>query len=319
MTQNASNIWERVISYDALHAAFIKTAANQGSSGGDGVTLQTFRHNLYANLNELRAEILQGIYRTSPYRVVTIPKKKPGYRTLFIPSIRDRILHTSIATALTPIFEPLFEDCSFAYRPGRGVKQAAERIEQWRKRGYTIVIEADIVRYFDNIDHGLLLEKIEAIIQPLDGSAPLLSLITQILNEQAKVLKTPQQGLVQGSPLSPLLSNLHLDVLDEEIEAQGVKMVRFADDFVILCKSQKKAQKALEHCIKILAEHNLRLHDEGTHIVNFQKGFDFIGYLFVRSLCLQEKKQPTNTAKKAIKSYVTDEGIIELDTGGGSI
>ncbi|MGR9400216.1 CRISPR-associated endonuclease Cas1 [Rhizobium leguminosarum] len=113
-----------------------------------------------------------------------------------------------------------------------------------------------------------------------------------------------------------MLANLYLDALDEEIEAQGVKIVRFADDFVILCKSEKKAEKVLAHVVKVLTEHNLRLHEDGTRIVNFEKGFDFIGYLFLRTLALKQKTDPAQPPGKPVKSEVTDEGVIELEENG---
>ncbi|MBR9910614.1 MAG: CRISPR-associated endonuclease Cas1 [Gammaproteobacteria bacterium] len=318
MTQeNRQDLWEQVTGFEALRAAWYRVAGNEGSSGSDGVTIRNFSADLFANLTQLRAELLGGTYRSSAFRKVSVPKKKPGYRILTIPSIRDRVVHTSIATALTPIFEVLFEDSSFAYRPNRGVAQAVERIEIWRKRGFNIVIEADIVSYFDNIDQAILLEKLTSVLAHLPGAPGLLTLIEQILDEESKALGTTNQGVVQGSPLSPLLANLYLDALDEEIAAQVVKIVRFADDFVILCKSTKKAEKVLNHAVKVLAEHNLRLHDDGTRIVNFDKGFDFIGYLFLRTLALKQRSDPSTAPPgKPVKSEVTDEGIIELEENG---
>ncbi len=317
MKRDTPDLWAKITTHDALQAAWYKVSSNAGSAGGDGVSIREFSKNIFANLTELRADLLAGTYRTRAFRKVSIPKKKPGYRILTIPSIRDRILHTSIASALTPIFEPLFEDGSFGYRPGRGVVHAVEQIEAWRRQGYDVVIEADIVSYFNNIDQEILFEKLTSVLTPHDGSAPLLALLLSMLAEQAKALGTEHQGLVQGSPLSPLMANLYLDALDEEIEDQGVKIVRYADDFVILCKSKKKAEKALARCVKVLAAHNLRLHGDGTRIVSFDKGFDFIGYLFLRSLALKEKRSETQIkASKPIKSSVTDEGIIELDDDG---
>lgn len=317
MAKASGDIWQQITSYEALSAAWAKVDANEGSAGGDGVTRQEFRADRFARVNQLRADLLSGDYTPRPYRKVSIPKKKPGYRILTIPSLRDRVLHTSIATALVPILEPEFEESSFAYRPGRGVAQAAARIEQWRNRGYTYVIEADIVSYFDNINHEMLLEKLEPIIAPLPGAESVLRLIRQLLFDQAKALGTNALGLVQGSPLSPLLANLFLDALDEEIEASGVKIVRFADDFVILCKSQKKAGKALRHCVEILGNHGLSLHQDGTRIVNFDQGFDFIGYLFLKSLSLKHNAPSTTAAsRKPVKSEVTDEGVIQLSDAG---
>lgn len=313
----SQDLWRRLASHEALVAAWHRVSSNEGSAGGDGISLRDFSVDLYANLTQLRAELLGGTYRTSAFRRVSVPKKKPGYRILSIPSVRDRVVHTCIATALTPILEPLFEDGSFGYRPNRGVVDAVGRIEAWHKRGYDVVIEADIVSYFDNVDQEILLSKLRSCIQALPGSAPVLALVETLLRDQAKALGTPGQGIVQGSPLSPLLANLYLDALDEEIDAQGVKIVRYADDFVILCKSQRKAEKVLARAIQVLKEHGLRLHEDGTRIVNFEKGFDFIGYLFLRSLALKKAQDPSQPARpKPVKSAVTDEGIIELDDEG---
>lgn len=317
MQDEIPNLWERVTSQEGLQEAWHRVQANDGSPGGDGVTLHDFKADLYANIMQLRAELLGGTYRSGPFRKVSIPKKKPGYRILTIPGVRDRVVHTSISNVLTPIFEPHFENGSFAYRADRGVIHAVRQIENWRQRGYSIVIEADIVSYFDNVDQTILQDKIKTIVSPLPGAAALLGLIASILREQGNALGTPGQGVVQGSPLSPLLANIYLDALDEEMDGDGVKIVRYADDFVILCKSEKKAEKALARCVQVIAAHNLRLHEEATRIVNFDKGFDFIGYLFLKSLALKQKtEEPTAPRGKPVKSQVTDEGVIELEDKG---
>lgn len=318
MDRTGQDLWSRITSTDALQEAWARVAMNEGGPGGDGISLDDFRRDLFGNLTQLRADLLAGSWRALPHRKVAIPKKKPGYRVLTIPSVRDRVLHTSIAQALTPVLEPMFEDGSFAYRPGRGVDDAVRRIEHWRNRGYAIVIEADIVSYFDNVDIEILEGKLKAVLGSLPGGAPVHALISAVLAAGCDALATPGRGIAQGSPLSPLLANLHLDALDEEIEDEGVKIVRFADDFVILCKSEKRAEKALQKCMTVLAAHNLRLHEDGTRIVNFDRGFDFIGYLFLRTLALKEKiaDGPERPAKP-LKSEVTDEGVIKLELRGG--
>ncbi|MDA0967227.1 MAG: CRISPR-associated endonuclease Cas1 [Rickettsiales bacterium] len=313
----SSNLWELATSHDGLKEAGFRVKTNRGSAGGDGVNLNEFETNLFANLSDLRAELLSGIYKTELFRKIRVPKRKPGLRMLTIPSIRDRIVHTSVALVLAPIFEAIFEEGSFAYRPQRGVHKAVARIETWRNRGYKFVIEADIVGYFDNIDHAILIEKLETTLKEKPGAPALIHLIRNILKDQGKALGTPDKGVAQGSPLSPLLANLYLGKLDEEIEYQGVKIVRFADDFVILCKSQNKAEKVLEHCIGVLEQHNLRLHNDGTRIVNFDRGFDFIGYLFLRTLALRKKTEPKTTLLEVpSQPVISGEGILELSEKG---
>ena len=314
--ETALDLWHRIVTSDALLAAWAKVLANGGSPGGDGQNLADFGNDTYANIMQLRAELLQGTYRARSFRKVAVPKRKPGYRVLTIPSVRDRVVHTAVATALTPIMEAIFQDCSFAYRPNRGVVQAVQRIEQWRKRGFEIVVEADIIDYFGTIDHALLLDKLNDALGQMPGGPAVLALVSQNLHEQAEALGTPGQGLAQGSPLSPLLANLYLDALDEVLESQAVKLVRFADDFVILCKSMASARTALEHCRSVLDAHGLQLHDDGTHVVSFEQGFDFIGYLFLKSLSLKEKRSEAIVAPdEEVKFPIAEDGTIEIETG----
>jgi CRISPR-associated protein Cas1 len=154
------SIWKKISDPFALREAWQKVASNGGSAGGDGVTISRYRARSARNLKQLSVTLRDFTYRPLPCRKVEIPKRKGGVRRLMIPSIQDRILHTAIAKALQPILEPLFEDSSFAYRPGRSVKQAVARIERWRDQGFTHVIEADIVSYFDAIDHSILMGKL---------------------------------------------------------------------------------------------------------------------------------------------------------------
>jgi len=282
------NIWTQIIDPFTLQQAWQKVQSNGGAAGGDGVSINQYRTNAARNIKQLATSLCEQSYQPSSCRKVEIPKRKGGVRRLMIPSIQDRILHTSIAQALQPILEPLFEDSSFAYRPGRSVQQAVAQIERWRDMGYTHVIEADIVGYFDAIDHMILLGKLQQIVGHIDGADDLMENISQSLDSQGQELDSMGRGLVQGSPLSPILANLYLDALDEAFEKRGVRIVRYADDFVILCKKRDLAEDALALAYQVLGEHGLKLHDDGTRIVDFDKGFDFIGHLFVRSLSVKK-------------------------------
>lgn len=290
------DLWQKVRDFDTLYAAWMKVKSNGGSSGGDGITLGKFRIGAASKLHQLSKALAEGIYVSGPCRRVDIPKRKGGFRTLMIPTIVDRVAHTAVAEVLQPILDPTFEESSFAYRHGRSVKQAVACIERWRDAGYHHVIEADIIRYFDNIDHDILIRKLRAVLEGHAGAEPLLELIADVIDGQGIELGTAGTGLVQGSPLSPLLSNLYLDALDETIDRKGVKIVRFADDFVVLCKSEQRAESALDLVRTVLMEHGLALHDEGTRIVNFDKGFDFLGYLFVRSLAVKQDRDDHSVA-----------------------
>lgn len=284
------DIWRQVCAFDTLYTAWMKVKSNGGSAGGDGVTIGKFQNGAGKKLHELSTALAGGGYTAGPCRRVDIPKRKGGFRTLMIPAIIDRVAHTAIAETLDPILDPTFEESSFAYRQGRSVKQAVARIERWRDNGYQHVIEADIVRYFDNINHEILIQKLKSVLSGHAGAGPLLDLISDLIDAQGIELGTLGIGLIQGSPLSPLLSNLYLDALDEAIDGRGIKLIRFADDFVILCKSERKAETAMDLARAVLNEHGLSLHDDGTRIVSFDKGFDFLGYLFVRSLAVKQDR-----------------------------
>lgn len=275
------SLFEQVSGQEALLIAWEKVRANQGASGGDHQTIASFETNLDANLLRLAQSLVAGTYRPGPLRKVAIPKKSGGTRTLAIPPVRDRVIQTAVATALTPILDPQMEDCSFAYRPGRSVAMAVRRVSRYYREGYRWVVDGDIDDYFDSVPHQPLLE----IIRRYVPDAKLIDLIALWLRRHA-----PQgRGLPQGSPLSPILSNIYLDEVDEGIAGQGVRLVRFADDFVILCKGQQRAGQALEQVATLLRGHGLSLDPVKTRLVSFEQGFKFLGHLFVRSLALKQQ------------------------------
>lgn len=293
------NIWEEITSQTALEIAFGKVKENDGCAGVDGETIYEFELFLKRNIKQLNQQLRDGTYEADGYRKFEISKKSGSIRTLMVPTVKDRIVHTAIAQKLTPIFEPLFENCSFAYRPGRSVKQAIAKIEYWRNSGYVHVVEADIKDYFNSIEHKRLNEIIKV---SLDSSlennvdcSQLIEFLQAAFSHQSKALNAYKneapRGLVQGSPLSPLLANLYLDRLDEEINEHGVKIVRFADDFVLLCKKEARSEKALIHLKSIIASLGLELNMAKTKLVSFDEGFEFLGYLFLRSLAVKKSKK----------------------------
>ena len=268
------SLWDRIVEFETLHAAWAKVRSNGGAAGGDGVTIDVFSQDAIPALRDLSDALKDGSWRSGPCRRVDIPKRKGGTRRLTIPTVIDRIVHTAVAETLDPILDPQFEESSFAYREGRSVRHAVARIETWRDRGYRHVIEADIVGFFDAVGHPLLLQKLSIAVGARAGAESVKDLVADILDASAIELGTPGQGLLQGSPLSPLLANLYLDALDERIDAAGIKIVRFADDFVILCKSSIKAEAALAAARNVLREHGLKLHKPETRVSNFDDGFE---------------------------------------------
>ena len=266
-----------------LKAAFSQVAANKGAAGVDHVTVQMFEDRLDENLKTLSEDLRSGCYRPQQIRRHYIPK--PGsteMRPLGIPTVRDRVVQTAVLNALEPIFERDFAEHSYGFRPGRGCKDGLRRVDQLLKSGHTYVVDADLKSYFDTIPHDRLL----ALVAKKVSDGHVLSLIESFLKQG--VLDglrewTPEEGSPQGGCISPLLSNIYLDPLDHLMAQQGFEMVRYADDFVILCRSPEDAARALALVQEWTAEAGLKLHPEKTKIVDATiASFDFLGYRFDR-------------------------------------
>lgn len=281
---------QNVIHPSTLYEAWEKVRTNKGVGGVDHVSLDDFEADLDKNIETLINEVTYETYRPLPLLRVDIDKSDGGKRPLSIPTIRDRVLQTAITLVLTPVFELEFEEISFAYRKGRSVNQAVSLIERLRDKGYKWVVDADIHRYFDEVNHNLLMQEVEKLVT----DKGILHLIRQWLN--ATVVDRNQRykltkGIPQGSPLSPLLANLFLDQLDDTLLDKNYRLVRYADDFVILCKSADKAQDALEITADILEGLRLGFSKRKTSVVNFDEGFHFLGVQFIRTLAIKSKPQ----------------------------
>jgi CRISPR-associated protein Cas1 len=262
-----------------LAEAWRRVHRNAGAAGADGVSVETFAATAAIRLKALHDGLRAGDYRPGPVRRVEIPKPGGGVRPLDIPCVVDRVAQGAVALTLLGPLDAEMEEASFAYRPGRSVRQAVERIDLLRRQGFTQVVDADIERYFEAVPHDRLVDRLVASI----GEGPLTELIALWL-EAALPLG---RGLPQGSPLSPLLSNLYLDAVDEALAGRGVRLVRFADDFVVLCKSRDLAETTLERAARLLADQGLALNRDKTRLVDFDQGFRFLGHLFVRSLVVK--------------------------------
>lgn len=272
---------DKVWSLKTLFESATKVLDNKGAAGVDHVGVEEFERDLIPNLERLSSELRAGTYRPQAVRRVNIPKAgSRETRPLGIPTVRDRVVQGAVRLVLEPIFEKTFAEQSHGFRPQRGCKDALRRVDELLKLGYVYVVDADLKSFFDTIPHDLLMKQVRTRVA--DGRV--LSLIESYLT--AGILDgltewTSEAGAPQGAVLSPLLSNIYLNPLDHLMAAEGWEMVRYADDFVILCRSAEDAERALAKVQEWTASAKLTLHPTKTRIVDVRTGsFDFLGYSF---------------------------------------
>jgi RNA-directed DNA polymerase len=273
---------DKVYAERTLTAAWQHVKANGGAAGIDHVTVAMYERDLNRNLAMLATYLCDGTYRPQAIRRTWIDK--PGsreQRPLGIPTVRDRVVQTALRLVLEPIFERIFAAQSYGFRPGRGCKDALRRVDTLLAAGYTWVVDADVRRYFDTIPHAMLMQHVRD--QVADGRvlALLEAFLTQdVMDGLSRWI--PDEGTPQGAVISPLLANIYLNPLDHAMAAADCEMVRYADDFVILCRSEADAQRALTLVATWTAAAGLTLHPEKTRIIEATQrgGFDFLGYHF---------------------------------------
>jgi RNA-directed DNA polymerase len=273
---------DKVSAEQTLYAAARRATANHRKAAGtDHVTPEQFEQHLLDHVHQLSEQLRQGTYQPQPVRRCWIPK--PGSREkrpLGIPTVRDRVVQTALRDVIEPIFEREFAPQSYGFRPGRGCKDALRRVDQLLKAGYTIVVDVDLKSYFDTIPHDKLMERIRTRISDGRVLALLKAFLKQGILDGLREW-TPEEGSPQGAVISPLLSNVYLDPLDHFMAESGFEMVRYADDFVVLCRSHEEAQAAMSLIQTWVSEAELTLHPTKTKIVDATlEGFDFLGYHF---------------------------------------
>lgn len=273
-----------------LWSAWSDTARNKGAAGVDQITIEQYEREAEANLEHLAQELKLGTYQPKPIRRTYIPKADGTQRPLGIPTVCDRIAQGAVRHVIEPIFEKQFASHSYGFRPGRGCRDALRRVQGLLDEGYQYVVDADLKSYFDTIPHQRLMEQVQK--QVADGRV--LKLIESFL--KANIMEgleqwTPTAGAPQGAVLSPLLSNIYLDPLDHQMESAGYEMVRYADDFVILCKTKQQAQAALDAVEAWTTQAGLMLHPQKTRIVEARAdAFEFLGYRFNRGRRFPRRK-----------------------------
>jgi len=295
---------DKVASEKGLRAAFAKVERNGGAAGVDRVTVEGFAARLEENIAKLSRSLLEGTYRPQAIRRHWIPKVgSKEKRPLGIPTVRDRVVQTALRNVLEPIFERDFADSNYGFRPGRGCHDALRAVEELLSAGQTWVVDADLRKFFDTISHEVLMERVRRKVA--DGRV--LSLMEAFLAQEVMEGMegwVPEEGMPQGAVISPLLSNIYLDPLDQRMSS--FRMIRYADDFVILCRSEQAAWEALQAVRAWTKEVGLCLHPEKTRIVDATQrgGFDFLGYHFERGYkwpCAKSIQKLKDTVREQTK------------------
>jgi len=304
---------DKVYKRKNLEMAWEKVKANRGSGGVDGQSLEAFEAQLEQQLERLQRELKEDTYQPLPVRQHPIPKRdKPGeYRVLGIPAIYDRVCQQALLNRLEPIFEPIFDDASFGYRRGRSPKDALRKVWQEIQSGSEWIVDADLRDFFGSADH----EKLLALVAQRVADCRVLRLIGAMLKAgsygRGRLYPT-ERGTPQGSVVSPLLSNILLTPFDREMRLRGYQLSRFADDWVITCKSAAEARAALEVARRILKQLGVELHSQKTRIVHVRYGFEFLGYKIKRGekkLYLPENKIRSHVRTGALYAYPKEKTI----------
>ena len=293
---------DKVWSMGNLQAAFRKVKANKGAAGVDHQTIAQFERRLEWNLGDIRKRLQEGSYRPQWNRRQWIPKSgnKKEKRPLGIPTVRDRVVQTALRNVIEPIFERDFIATSFGFRPKRGCKDALRLMDELMKRGYVWMLDADIRSYFDRIPHRRLMSLVGEKI----ADTRVLKLVEAYLNQgvmDGLESWTPEEGTPQGAVISPLLANIYLHPLDALLAEKGYKMIRYADDFVVLCRTKEECEAALAIVREWTEQAGLELHPDKTVIrkVTEEQGIDFLGYHHKK-----DERWPRQKSLKKIKDTI---------------
>ena len=276
---------ERILNKDNLNRAYKRVKANKGAPGVDGMTIEEALPYLKEHGAELVERVKRGKYSPEPVRRVEIPKPDGGVRKLGIPTVKDRIIQQAFAQQLVPIYEPLFSDGSYGYRPGRGAKDAIRKVKEYAEQGYTHAVSLDLSKYFDTLNHALLLNLLRKQIK----DERVIQMVKRYLKSgvmENGVVTSTEEGSPQGGNLSPLLANIYLDEFDKEYEKRGVPCIRYADDIVLLAKSKRAAERLLVTSTKYLeGTLKLKVNQEKSRVVSVFaiRNFKFLGFALGRN------------------------------------
>ena len=276
---------ETILHKDNLNRAYKRVKANKGAAGIDGMTVEEALPYLKEHQRELTDRIYKGKYTPSPVRRVEIPKPDGGVRKLGIPTVIDRTIQQAIAQQLMPIYEPLFIETSYGYRPNKSAKDAIQKVKEYAEQGYTFAVTLDLSKYFDTLNH----EKLINLLRKEVKDERVIQLIKRYLKsgvmENGVVMGT-EEGSPQGGNLSPLLANVYLNEFDQEFTKRGVPCIRYADDIVLLAKSKRASERLLESSTKYLEETlKLTVNREKSRTVSVFaiRNFKYLGFALGRN------------------------------------
>lgn len=307
----ATDLLEQILDRDNLNRAYRQVKRNHGAPGIDGMTVEDALPWLQEHKDELLQSIREGRYKPSPVRRKEIPKPDgSGMRKLGIPTVVDRVIQQAIAQQLQPLFEPLFSEGSYGYRPGRSAQQAIRKVKEYAQQGYSYAVEIDLSKYFDTLNHELLMNLLRKQIQDKRVTELIKKYLKSGVMENGVHCKT-EEGSPQGGPLSPLLANIYLNEFDQEMNGRGVNVIRYADDIVVLAKSKRAAVRLLESCRKYLeSKLKLQMNTRKSKVVSVvaRKHFKFLGFALGKNrngVYIRVHGQSLVKAKKKLKELTS--------------
>jgi group II intron reverse transcriptase/maturase len=304
---------DKVYQRKNLEVAWAKVRQNRGAGGVDGQSLEEFEQVLDEQLDKLQAELKENRYVPQPVREKLIPKAgQPGtYRPLGIPTIYDRVCQQALLNRLQPIFEPVFDEASYGYRPGRSSKEALRKVWRELDQGSEWIVDADLKDFFGSVDHA----KLMTLVAQRVADGRVLHLIESMLKAgclSEGQWRPSEQGTPQGGVISPLLSNILLTPFDREMRRRGYQLTRYADDWVVTCRSRAEARAALAAAQGILGKLGVELHRTKTRIVHIREGFEFLGYKIkrgTRPLRLAAKQIRSGAQSGSLYAYPRDKSV----------
>lgn len=305
------HLLERILSRYNMLNAWQRVKSNKGAPGVDGMTIQEFPDFARKHWDDIRQSLLDGTYQPSPVKRVDIPKQTGGKRPLGIPTVADRLIQQAIGLSLTPIFDPEFSEFSYGFRIGKSAHDAVRKVREYIREGYRIAVDMDLSKFFDEVNHDALMHRVARKVH----DKRVLCLIGKYLRAGVMVdgrLQSTRKGVPQGGPLSPLLANILLDDLDKELEKRGHRFVRYADDFVILVKSQRAGERVMQSVRRFLERKlKLKINESKSQIAKTDQT-DFLGFTF-RATKIRWSDKAFREFKRRVKRLTGRSWFVSMD------